>query len=99
VFENTRELTSFRLHLKTVLSLIPDKLMPEMQDFFIENNIKTLHLNVDKMKEDNIPLTYNKTIMALQVNNIRQSERLHPLIILSIASYRYLQPPVIYSLS
>jgi tyrosine-protein phosphatase OCA6 len=41
--------------------------MPEMQDFFIENNIKTLHLNVDKMKEDNIPLTYNKTIMALQV--------------------------------
>lgn len=56
-----------RLRLKTILSLIPDKLMPEMQEFCEENNINLLHLTVDKMKEDNIPLTYNKTLMALQV--------------------------------
>jgi len=58
-----------RLRLKTILSLIPDKLMPEMQEFCEENNINLLHLTVDKMKEDNIPLTYNKTLMALQVKN------------------------------
>lgn len=56
-----------RLRLKTILSLIPDKITPEMQLFCDENNIHLLHLNVDKMKEDNIPLTYNKTIMALEV--------------------------------
>ncbi|KAG2211914.1 tyrosine phosphatase family-domain-containing protein [Mucor mucedo] len=56
-----------RLRLKTILSLIPDKIMPEMQHFCDENNIQLLHLNVDKMKEDNIPLTYNKTIMALEL--------------------------------
>lgn len=44
--------------------------MPEMQEFCEENNINLLHLTVDKMKEDNIPLTYNKTLMALQVNCI-----------------------------
>ncbi|KAG1176571.1 hypothetical protein G6F70_005133 [Rhizopus microsporus] len=55
-----------RLQLKAILSLIPDKLMPEMQQFCEENNIQLIHLNVDKMKEDNIPLTYNKTLMALQ---------------------------------
>ncbi|KAL9550925.1 hypothetical protein MBANPS3_004499 [Mucor bainieri] len=57
-----------RLRLKTILSLIPDKLMPEMQEFCEENNINLLHLTVDKMKEDNIPLTYNKTLMALQAS-------------------------------
>ncbi|KAI9469050.1 MAG: tyrosine phosphatase family-domain-containing protein [Benjaminiella poitrasii] len=56
-----------RLKLKTILSLIPDKLIPEMHDFFEENNIHLLHLQVDKMKEDNIPLTYNKTLIALQI--------------------------------
>ncbi|CAO3633493.1 unnamed protein product [Mucor hiemalis] len=56
-----------RLKLKTILSLIPDKLMPEMQQFCEENDIQVLHLTVDKMKEDNIPLTYNKTLMALQL--------------------------------
>lgn len=44
--------------------------MPEMQEFCEENNINLLHLTVDKMKEDNIPLTYNKTLMALQVSCI-----------------------------
>ena len=42
--------------------------MPEMQQFCKDNNIQLLHLSVDKMKEDNIPLTYNKTLMALQVS-------------------------------
>ncbi|OBZ86857.1 putative tyrosine-protein phosphatase OCA6 [Choanephora cucurbitarum] len=56
-----------RLHLKTILSLIPDRLIPEMQQFCEENNIRLLHLTVDKMKEDNIPLSYNKTLMALQL--------------------------------
>lgn len=64
-----------RLKLKTVLSLIPDKLLPEMQEFFEQQNIQLLQLNVDKMKEDNIPLTYNKTIMALQVS--KQTLDLH----------------------
>jgi hypothetical protein len=41
--------------------------MPEMHQFCEENSIQVLHLTVDKMKEDNIPLTYNKTLMALQV--------------------------------
>ncbi|KAG0170660.1 hypothetical protein DFQ30_002175 [Apophysomyces sp. BC1015] len=56
-----------RLRLKTILSLIPDKLMPEMQGFCEQQNIHMLHLAVDKMKEDNIPLSYNKTLMALQI--------------------------------
>ncbi|KAI9251552.1 tyrosine phosphatase family-domain-containing protein [Sporodiniella umbellata] len=55
-----------RLQLKTILSLIPEKLTPEMQQFCLENNIQMIYLKVDKMKEDNIPLTYNKTLMALQ---------------------------------
>ncbi|KAI8979201.1 protein-tyrosine phosphatase, partial [Mycotypha africana] len=56
-----------RLRLKTILSLIPDKLTPEIQEFCEENNINIFHLTVDKMKEDNIPLTYNKTLLALQI--------------------------------
>ncbi|KAG1469569.1 hypothetical protein G6F56_003184 [Rhizopus delemar] len=40
--------------------------MPEMQQFCTENDVQMIHLKVDKMKEDNIPLTYNKTLMALQ---------------------------------
>ncbi|KAI8986446.1 tyrosine phosphatase family-domain-containing protein [Pilobolus umbonatus] len=56
-----------RLKLKTILSLIPDKLMHEMQEFSEKNHIHLLHLKVDKMKEDNIPLTYNQTILALQI--------------------------------
>jgi hypothetical protein len=47
--------------------------MPEMQQFCKENNIQMIHLNVDKMKEDNIPLTYNKTLMALQVKNPKKT--------------------------
>ncbi|KAF7728383.1 hypothetical protein EC973_006191 [Apophysomyces ossiformis] len=57
----------FRLRLKTILSLIPEKLIPEMQEFCQQQNINMVHLTVDKMKEDNIPLSYNKTLMALQI--------------------------------
>lgn len=67
--QKTKRLAPNRLKLKTILSLIPDKLMPEMQQFCEENKIQLLHLTVDKMKEDNIPLTYNKTLMALQVKH------------------------------
>ncbi|ORZ25257.1 protein-tyrosine phosphatase [Absidia repens] len=56
-----------RLRLKTILSLIPDKPTPELQDFCERENIHMLRLTVDRMKEDNIPLSYNKTILALQI--------------------------------
>ncbi|ORY93095.1 protein-tyrosine phosphatase [Syncephalastrum racemosum] len=56
-----------RLRLKTVLSLIPDALIPEAQSFCQHHHINMLHIKVDKMKEDNIPLSYNKTLMALQI--------------------------------
>ncbi|OAD69530.1 hypothetical protein PHYBLDRAFT_135671, partial [Phycomyces blakesleeanus NRRL 1555(-)] len=56
-----------RLRLKTILSLIPDNLMPEMLEFCENQGIQVVHLTVDKMKEDNIPLSYNKTLMALQI--------------------------------
>lgn len=51
-----------------------------MQQFCDENNIQLLHLTVDKMKEDNIPLTYNKTIMALEVGQLVASIRILTLI-------------------
>ncbi|KAI9321883.1 tyrosine phosphatase family-domain-containing protein [Dichotomocladium elegans] len=56
-----------RLRLKTILSLIPNKLTAEMHDFCAENAINMIHIKVDKYKEDNIPLSYNKTLMALQI--------------------------------
>ncbi|CDS11976.1 hypothetical protein LRAMOSA04172 [Lichtheimia ramosa] len=56
-----------RLRLKTILSLIPNKLTPEMHEFCEQHGISMIHINVDKMKEDNIPLSYNKTLMALQI--------------------------------
>ncbi|KAI8328745.1 tyrosine phosphatase family-domain-containing protein [Chlamydoabsidia padenii] len=56
-----------RLRLKTILSLIPDKATPELQEFCERENIHMLRLTVDRMKEDNIPLSYNKTILALQI--------------------------------
>ncbi|KAI8089983.1 tyrosine phosphatase family-domain-containing protein [Halteromyces radiatus] len=56
-----------RLQLKTILSLIPDMPTPELQAFCKDENIHMLRLTVDRMKEDNIPLSYNKTILALQI--------------------------------
>lgn len=54
------------LHLKTLLSLSPDPLPEEIQQFCNEQDINMIHLKVDKMKEDNIPLTYSRTIAAIQ---------------------------------
>ncbi|KAI7867730.1 tyrosine phosphatase family-domain-containing protein [Spinellus fusiger] len=36
-------------------------------DIFESQGIQVVHLTVDKMKEDTIPLGYNKTLMALQI--------------------------------
>jgi tyrosine-protein phosphatase OCA6 len=55
------------LHLKTMLSLSPDPLPDEIQSFCNEQGIKMIHLKVDKMKEDNIPLTYSRTVAAIQI--------------------------------
>lgn len=52
-----------------------------MQQFCKENNIQMIHLHVDKMKEDNIPLTYNKTLMALQVKKSQKDIVTKPLFI------------------
>lgn len=56
-----------RLRLKTIVSLIPDPLLPEVQEFCAQQDITLLHFKVDKMREDNIPLSYSKTLMVLQV--------------------------------
>ncbi|KAG2173603.1 hypothetical protein INT43_005021 [Umbelopsis isabellina] len=55
-----------RLHLKTMLSLIPDPLPDDILSYCDEQGINAIHLRVDKMKEDNIPLTYSRTIAAIQ---------------------------------
>ncbi|KAI9142131.1 tyrosine phosphatase family-domain-containing protein [Paraphysoderma sedebokerense] len=55
-----------RLNLKTILSLIPDPPRPELVSFCASQNIKLVHLRVDKPKE-NIPLTYAKAIQAVQI--------------------------------
>ncbi|CAM0136271.1 protein-tyrosine-phosphatase [Umbelopsis sp. WA50703] len=55
-----------RLHLKTMLSLTPDPLPDDILQYCDEQGIKAIHLRVDKMKEDNIPLTYSRTIVAIQ---------------------------------
>ena len=64
---NSHKPTSCRLRLKTILSLIPSPLKPEVQEFCAKHNIVLIHIQVDKMKEDNVPLSYSKTLMALQV--------------------------------
>jgi len=56
----------FRLHLKTMLSLVPDELPNDIQSFCNDHGINIIHLRVDKMKEDNIPLTYLRTVAAIQ---------------------------------
>ncbi|KAI8063629.1 tyrosine phosphatase family-domain-containing protein [Gongronella butleri] len=55
------------LRLKTILSLIPDTAVDELQQFCKEEKIHMLRLKVDRMKEDNITLTYNKTLLALHI--------------------------------
>ncbi|KAF9180636.1 hypothetical protein BGZ50_006077 [Haplosporangium sp. Z 11] len=55
-----------RLKLKTILSLVPDKPDQIFQDFCTEQSIRTIHLSVDKVK-DNVPLTYNRAVEAVQI--------------------------------
>ncbi|KAG0052312.1 hypothetical protein BGZ83_002751 [Gryganskiella cystojenkinii] len=55
-----------RLKLKTILSLIPDKPDEVFQEFCREQGITPIHLPVDKVK-DNVPLTYNRAVEAVQV--------------------------------
>ncbi|ORX45536.1 protein-tyrosine phosphatase [Hesseltinella vesiculosa] len=56
-----------RLRLKTILSLIPEQAAHDLQQFCKEEAIHMLRLKVDRMKEDNITLTYNKTLMAIHI--------------------------------
>jgi tyrosine-protein phosphatase OCA6 len=55
-----------RLKLKTILSLVPDEPDEVFQDFCREQGIRPIHLSVDKVK-DNVPLTYNRAVEAVQV--------------------------------
>ncbi|KAF9411818.1 hypothetical protein BGZ94_001224 [Podila epigama] len=55
-----------RLKLKTILSLIPDAPDAVFQKFCEEHNIQSIHLSVDKVK-DNVPLTYNRAVEAVQI--------------------------------
>ncbi|KAF9317291.1 hypothetical protein BG003_000972 [Podila horticola] len=55
-----------RLKLKTILSLIPDAPDPVFQKFCEDHGIQAIHLPVDKVK-DNVPLTYNRAVEAVQV--------------------------------
>ncbi|CAO3689410.1 unnamed protein product [Umbelopsis vinacea] len=49
-----------------MLSLVPDELPNDIQSFCNDHGINIIHLRVDKMKEDNIPLTYLRTVAAIQ---------------------------------
>ncbi|KAF9215801.1 hypothetical protein BGZ59_000242 [Podila verticillata] len=55
-----------RLKLKTILSLIPEAPDSVFQKFCEEHGIQAIHLPVDKVK-DNVPLTYNRAVEAVQV--------------------------------
>ncbi|KAG0368465.1 hypothetical protein BGZ54_001881 [Gamsiella multidivaricata] len=55
-----------RLKLRTILSLIPDEPDEVFQKFCTKQGIRSIHLPVDKVK-DNVPLTYNRAVEAVQV--------------------------------
>ncbi|CAG8435566.1 2249_t:CDS:2 [Scutellospora calospora] len=55
-----------RLKLKTMLSLIPDQPVLELLEFCQAQNIRNIHLQVSKVK-DNVPLSYSKAIQAVQI--------------------------------
>jgi hypothetical protein len=56
-----------RLHLKTILSLIPEPPKPELHDFCAQEKVNNIWICVKKPK-DNLPLTYTKVVQALEVN-------------------------------
>ncbi|KAF9581098.1 hypothetical protein BGW38_002012 [Lunasporangiospora selenospora] len=55
-----------RLKLRTILSLVPDPPDPIFRAFCEEQGIKSIHLPVDKVK-DNVPLTYSRAVEAVQI--------------------------------
>ncbi|GBB98152.1 hypothetical protein RclHR1_03150015 [Rhizophagus clarus] len=55
-----------RLKLKTMLSLVPDPPVPELLEFCRNENIKNIHFQVHKVK-DNVPLNYNKVVQLIQI--------------------------------
>ncbi|OZJ06829.1 hypothetical protein BZG36_00061 [Bifiguratus adelaidae] len=55
-----------RLKLRTFLSLTPSPLDDAARDFCKGNKIECIHLQVDRWKEDNVPLTYKRTVLAIQ---------------------------------
>lgn len=63
-----------RLKLKTILSLVPDEPDEVFQEFCREQRIRPIHLSVDKVK-DNVPLTYNRAVEAVQVCGKSNSKR------------------------
>ncbi|CAG8465235.1 3974_t:CDS:2 [Diversispora eburnea] len=50
-----------------MLSLIPDPPVPELIEFCQNENIRNIHLQVAKFK-DNVPLSYSKAIQSVQVD-------------------------------
>jgi len=56
----------YSLKLRTILSLIPDTPDDVFQEFCRKQGIRVIHLHVDKVK-DNVPLTYNRAVEAVQV--------------------------------
>ena len=59
--------------------MIPDAPDPVFQKFCEDHGIQAIHLPVDKVK-DNVPLTYNRAVEAVQVRGtgglLSQRERL-----------------------
>jgi tyrosine-protein phosphatase OCA6 len=55
-----------RLKLKSMLSLVPNQPVPELLEFCRNENIKNIHFQVNKVK-DNVPLNYNKIVHVIQI--------------------------------
>ncbi|CAG8796250.1 1315_t:CDS:2, partial [Dentiscutata erythropus] len=55
-----------RLKLKTMLSLTPDPPVLELLEFCQSQNIRNIHLQVNKVK-DNVPLGYSRAIQSVQI--------------------------------
>ncbi|CAG8520917.1 17324_t:CDS:2 [Acaulospora morrowiae] len=55
-----------RLKLKTILALIPNQPVPELLEFCQQENVRNIHLQVAKVK-DNVPLSYSKVVQSIQI--------------------------------
>ncbi|CAG8833137.1 6065_t:CDS:2, partial [Racocetra persica] len=56
-----------RLKLKTMLSLIPDPPVRELLEFCQSQNIRNIHLQVGKKKDNDVSLIYSKAIQSVQI--------------------------------